>query len=59
MPSESDSQLHFMRMVKARQAGHKVGGPKVAKAASTMKRSSVEHFQKKAPRTILGGRKAY
>jgi len=37
-------QKRFMKMVKARKAGHPVGGPKVQKAASSMKSSDVEDF---------------
>jgi len=44
MPAVSEKQARFMRMVKARQHGHAVGGPAVGKAARSMKTSDVEDF---------------
>jgi len=44
MPAVSEKQARFMRMVNARQHGHKVGGPKVQKAAKSMKGKDVAHF---------------
>ncbi len=44
MPAKTAKQARFMRMVKARQHGHKVGGPKVRRAARTMRQSDVEEF---------------
>lgn len=37
-------QKRFMRLVKARQHGHNVGGPKVAEAAGSMREGSVQEF---------------
>jgi len=44
MPAPTEKAARFFRMVKARQHGHAVGGPAVAKAARSMKSSDVEDF---------------
>lgn len=61
MPADTEKQARFMRMVAARKAGHKVGGPKVQKAAAHMSGEEARKMMhtKGNPKTILGGRKGY
>ena len=60
MPAVSEKQLRFMRMVKARQRGHRVGGASVIRAAREMRPEDVEEFQHRAGerhKTLVGRRR--
>ena len=56
VPATSERQANFMKLVKARQHGHRVGGASVRRAAASMKSSDVEHMMHRGT-TRLTGRK--